>query len=146
MEKTIITLYQHKQTLYISFEVHPPIHKNSRYIKNRLIFSQTPVLSGHDDSLHGLVAWSGIRINHYITWPSWCLKSPTTPLFPQLLSRRISKKISKLRATGFCEGNPPMTEWTLCVGHHFVPSEFHRDKAGTCRFIWIIYSFRTALI
>ena len=42
-------------------------------------------------------------------WAWWRLKSPVTPLFFNRLFRRTSKKTSKLRVTGLCEGNPPVT-------------------------------------
>ena len=39
----------------------------------------------------------------------WRLKSPASRLFTQPFVRRGSKKTSKLRITGLCEGNSPVT-------------------------------------
>ena len=39
----------------------------------------------------------------------WRLKSPASLLFFKRLIRRKSKKTSKLRVTGLCEGNSPVT-------------------------------------
>ena len=41
-------------------------------------------------------------------WARWRLKSPAFPLCAQPFVRR-SKKTSKLRVTGLCEGNSPVT-------------------------------------
>ena len=40
-------------------------------------------------------------------WTRWRLKSPASRWFTQSLFRRRSKKTSKLRVTGLCEGNSP---------------------------------------
>ena len=59
--------------------------------------------------------WQSMRATHValITvtswWAQWYLKSPVSRLFVQLLSWRRSKKFSKLRVTGRCEGNSPVT-------------------------------------
>ena len=46
--------------------------------------------------------------SHIVTslWARRCLKSPSPRLFAQPFVR--SKKTSKLRITGLCEGNPPV--------------------------------------
>ena len=41
----------------------------------------------------------------------WCLKSPASPLFTQpFIQAQVKKKTSKLRVTGFCAGNSPVTD------------------------------------
>ena len=42
-------------------------------------------------------------------WARWRLKSPGSRLFTQPLFRHRSKKTQKLRVTGLCEGNSPVT-------------------------------------
>ena len=42
-------------------------------------------------------------------WARWRLKSAASWLFTQPVFRRRSKKTSKLRVTGHCEGNSPVT-------------------------------------
>ena len=44
-----------------------------------------------------------------VTWTAWRLKSPATPLFVRLFVRVRIKENSKLRVTGLCEENPPIT-------------------------------------
>ena len=54
-------------------------------------------------------------------WAQWRLKSPASRLFTQLFIHK-SKKTSKLRVTGICEGNSPVT------------GEFHAQRSSN--FIW----------
>ena len=49
-----------------------------------------------------------IAITLTSSWAWWCLKSPASWLFNRLFKRR-SKKTAKLRVTGLCEGNSPVT-------------------------------------
>ena len=53
------------------------------------------------------------EIVHHITmpalWVRWRLKSPASRLFVKHLLRCRSKKTSKLRVTGLCAGNSPVT-------------------------------------
>ena len=42
-------------------------------------------------------------------WAQWHLKSPAYRLFTQPFIQAGSEKISKLRVTGLCEGNSPVT-------------------------------------
>ena len=43
------------------------------------------------------------------SWARWCLKSPAYRLFAQPLGQTQIKENIKLRVTGLCEGNPPVT-------------------------------------
>ena len=49
-------------------------------------------------------------------WARWCLKSPASRLFVQAFVQSQIKK-PKLRVTGLCEGNPPMTGWFIMSSH-----------------------------
>ena len=42
-------------------------------------------------------------------WAQWLLKSPASRLFTESFSQAQIKETSKLRVTGLCEGNSPMT-------------------------------------
>ena len=50
-----------------------------------------------------------VRITITSWWARWRLKSPAPRFFTQELFRRTSKKTSKIRVTGLCEGNSPGT-------------------------------------
>ena len=49
---------------------------------------------------------------------------------PKRLFKRRSKKISKLRVTGLCEGNSPVTSTGLCAGNSPVTNEFLAQRAS----------------
>ena len=50
-------------------------------------------------------------INYIVTskWVRWRFKSPVSRLFAQLFVQAQIEETSKLRVTGLCEGNPPVT-------------------------------------
>ena len=43
------------------------------------------------------------------SWAWWRFKSPASPFFAQQLVQAQIKENSKVRVTGLCEGNPPVT-------------------------------------
>ena len=56
-----------------------------------------------------IVLWCQIFFHITVTsWWRWRFKSPVIRLFLKRLFRRRTKKTSKLRVTGLCEGNPPV--------------------------------------
>ena len=57
-----------------------------------------------------VMSWTNQILLHYsdVIRARWRLKSPTSRLFVQPFVQ--AKKISKLRVTGLCEGNPPVTD------------------------------------
>ena len=53
---------------------------------------------------------NGLQITPTSSWASWRLDWPASRLFTQLcIQSQIKKNTSKLRVTGRCEGNSPMT-------------------------------------
>ena len=49
-------------------------------------------------------------------WAGWRLKSPSSRLHAQSIVQAQIKETSKLRVTGLCEGNPPVTVVSLTKG------------------------------
>ena len=47
--------------------------------------------------------------SHYMNQCCFIIKSPNTTVYSTFYSKRRSKKTSKLRVTGLCEGNSPVT-------------------------------------
>ena len=86
---------------------------STQYIHGRIMCLYFRVVYNHRMSLqfNTFLPWRTYRPHITMTslWARWRLKSPTSRLFTQLFSRRRSQKTSKLRITGLCEGNSPVT-------------------------------------
>ena len=59
----------------------------------------------------GSSGWEGTKVTHYsdVIMDTMRLKSPASRLFAQPFIPVQKKKTSKLRITGLCEGNSPVT-------------------------------------
>ena len=91
--------------------------------------------------------WLGHYLHIAVTswWAQWYLKSPASRLFTQPFIFRCR---SKLRVTGLCEGNSPVTgeflsqrasnarSISIWLRHHG-PSSRLTWKVNTCIFIWL---------
>ena len=102
--------------------------------------------------------WLGHYLHIAVTswWARWYLKSPASRLFTQpFIFRCRSKKTSKLRVTGLCEGNSPVTGKFLSQRasnarsisiwwRHHGPSSRLTWNVNTCIFYLISY-FRNTI-